>query len=285
MNHAVGIIGLGLLGGAIAARLVERGRQVVGYDRDPQRRQAAAELGVAVVDSALAVAESCDVIMLSLPDGTIAADVLTSLAAQLSSQHTIVDTTTAAPEQMTLQAARARAVGARFIEAEVAGSSAQARRGEVLVFTAGDRADVAAIEEVLGCFAAEFHYVGPTGAAARFKLVHNLMLGLHRAVLAEGLTFAESLGLDAGRTLELLLRSPAASTAMAVKGAKMAARDFAPQATVRQHLKDVRLILAAAAGAGSAVPLSTLHAELLQRAVDLGHSESDNTAVIEAFRR
>ncbi|MBL9082252.1 MAG: NAD(P)-dependent oxidoreductase, partial [Planctomycetales bacterium] len=120
---------------------------------------------------------------------------------------------------------------------------------------------------------------------AKWKLVHNLILGLHRAVLAEGLAFAEALGLDAARLLDVLKRTPAASTVMTTKGPKMLARDFAPQATVRQHLKDVRLILATAAQAQAMTPLSKLHAELLERTIDLGHSESDNSAVITAFDR
>ncbi|MGC3971484.1 MAG: NAD-binding protein [Pirellulales bacterium] len=113
--------------------------------------------------------------------------------------------------------------------------------------------------------------------------MHNLILGLHRAVLAEGLAFAEALGLDAARLLEVLKRTPAASTVMTTKGPKMLARDFAPQATVRQHLKDVRLIMTAAEQAGATVPLSQVHAQLLERAIELGFSEADNSAVVMSF--
>jgi len=153
----------------------------------------------------------------------------------------------------------------------------------VLVFAGGTAADVESVRELLESFAAEVRYVGPTGTAARWKLVHNLILGLHRAVLAEGLALAEAMGLDAASLLDVLRRTPASSAVMTTKGPKMLSRDFAPQATVRQHLKDVRLIIETAARAGADVPLSRLHQELLERAIALGYSEADNSAIVMAL--
>jgi len=281
----VGIVGLGLLGGALAARLVERGFSVVGYDADESRRHVALDDGVVVVESAAEVAAECELVFLSLPTGEISAGVIRELAPQLHRGQIIVDTTTAAPEQMIAQAGILSPLGVAFIEAEVAGSSVQVRRGEALVFVSGDNAVVAKCRPVLEAFAAAVHHAGKTGDAARWKLVHNLLLGLHRAVLAEGLALAEALGLDAPRLLEVLKQSPAASAVMTTKGTKMLARDFAPQATVRQHLKDVRLILAAAGACGAETPLSQLHASLLERATGLGYAEADNSAVMAAFSR
>jgi 3-hydroxyisobutyrate dehydrogenase-like beta-hydroxyacid dehydrogenase len=279
----IGVVGLGLLGGAIAARLVEQGRKVVGFDLAAERRDAAAAAGVSPVETLEEVFARCDTVFTSLPDGPVVAKVLAEFGANLDGRHTLVDTTTAAPEQMIAHAELVRGRGAAFVEAEVAGSSVQLRRGEALVLAAGDWKTVETVCGLLALLAAEVHYVGPSGSAAKLKLVHNLVLGLHRAVLAEGLSLAEGLGLDVGKTLEILERSPAGSRVMATKGPKMVARDFKPQATVRQHLKDVRLILAAAAGAGRGAPLSEVHAGLLERAIELGHSESDNSAVITAL--
>lgn len=281
----VGIVGLGLLGGAIAARLVERGFSVVGYDANESRRDVALNDGVVVVNSAAEVAAKCELVLLSLPTGDISALVVRELAPQLHRGQIIVDTTTAAAEQMIALAGLLTPLGVAFVEAEVAGSSVQVRRGEVLVFVSGDDAVVAKCRPVLEAFAVAVHHAGNTGDAARWKLVHNLLLGLHRAVLAEGLVLAEALGLDASRILEVLKQSPAASAVMTTKGAKMLTRDFAPQATVRQHLKDVRLILAAAAACGAETPLSQLHASLLERASELGYAEADNSAIMAAFSR
>lgn len=279
----VGIIGLGLLGSAMAERLTERGLAPIGFDMNSERRDDAAGRGVAVVQAVDDVLESCELILLSLPNGDIVDKLLAEVGDKLRAGRTIIDTTTAAPEQMIAHAELLKPRGVGYVEAEVAGSSAQARKGEVLVFAGGDDTDLAKCQTVLTAFAAEVQHAGPVGNAAKWKLVHNLILGLHRAVLAEGLAFAEALGLDAARLLDVLKRTPAASTVMTTKGSKMLARDFTPQATVRQHLKDVRLILATAAQTQAITPLSQLHADLLERTIDLGHSEADNSAVITAF--
>ena len=120
---------------------------------------------------------------------------------------------------------------------------------------------------------------------ARFKLVHNMAIGLNRAVVAETLQFADALGFDSSQVLEILLQSPAASTAMKAKGAKMIAADYEPpQARLAQHLKDVRLMLAAAKEVSAKTPLTQVHEKLLERAEVLGYGEVDNAAVIEAYR-
>jgi 3-hydroxyisobutyrate dehydrogenase-like beta-hydroxyacid dehydrogenase len=122
------------------------------------------------------------------------------------------------------------------------------------------------------------------GTASRFKLVHNLVLGLNRAVLAEGLSFAKVLGFDPERVLEILKETPACSKVMESKGRKMVSGDRAPQARLSQHLKDVRLIVAAAEQRGLPIPLSRVHQQLLERAERLGFGDADNSAVIEAYR-
>jgi 3-hydroxyisobutyrate dehydrogenase-like beta-hydroxyacid dehydrogenase len=115
------------------------------------------------------------------------------------------------------------------------------------------------------------------------KLVVNLVLGLNRAALAEGLAFARACGLDPGEALRVLRAGAAYSQVMDAKGRKMVDHDFRPQARVAQHLKDVRLILAEAERAGAAVPLSELHRQLLERVVAAGLGDADNAAVIRAF--
>jgi 3-hydroxyisobutyrate dehydrogenase-like beta-hydroxyacid dehydrogenase len=134
--------------------------------------------------------------------------------------------------------------------------------------------------------AAKRFHVGPVGAASRFKLVHNLILGLNRAALAEGLAFAEMLGFDAADAVEILRDTPATSGALVAKGGKMANADYEPpQARLAQHLKDVRLIRQLADAAGANTPLSAVHQSLLERAEALGLGDADNAAVIEALRR
>jgi 3-hydroxyisobutyrate dehydrogenase-like beta-hydroxyacid dehydrogenase len=134
-------------------------------------------------------------------------------------------------------------------------------------------------------FAREVFHVGPCGAGATMKLIVNLVLGLNRAALAEGLAFARSLGVDLAETLKVLRAGPAWSRAMDVKGQKMIAGDFEPQARLSQHLKDVRLILAAGRASGAKLPLSELHRQLLESVEQQGLGGADNSAIIKAFER
>ena len=128
-------------------------------------------------------------------------------------------------------------------------------------------------------------YLGGVGAASRFKLVHNMILGLHRMVLAEGLAFADVLGIDPVKALEVLRQTPAASGVMESKGERMVRGNFEPpQARLSQHLKDVRIMLEEATSKGLNVPLSSLHAELLEQAEQLGLGQMDNSSVAALYR-
>ena len=117
------------------------------------------------------------------------------------------------------------------------------------------------------------------------KLVTNLVLGLNRAALAEGLAFAEAAGVDPQAALEVLRGSAAYSRQMDTKGDTMLTGDYAPVARLSQHLKDVRLMLALADRTGLSLPLSNTHRELLERAEDLGLGELDNSAIRRVWER
>ena len=116
-------------------------------------------------------------------------------------------------------------------------------------------------------------------------MISNLVLGLNRAALAEGLAFAEALAVPSAAALEVLAGSMAYSRAMDTKGRKMVERDFTVQARLAQHSKDVRLILGAAAKAGVKLPLSETHFRLLERAEAAGLGDHDNSAIIEVLRK
>ena len=115
------------------------------------------------------------------------------------------------------------------------------------------------------------------------KLVTNLVLGLNRAALAEALNYASTLGLDLSMTLRLLRESMSYSRIMDTKGEKMITGDFAPQARLAQHLKDVQLMLADGQRLSARLPLTETHRRLLEEAVEMGLGELDNSAIIRAF--
>jgi 3-hydroxyisobutyrate dehydrogenase-like beta-hydroxyacid dehydrogenase len=171
-----------------------------------------------------------------------------------------------------------------YLDATVGGSSQLARDGEAIVMCGGERAAFDQGQSLFADLARETFYCGPSGSGARMKLVVNLVLGLNRAVLAEGLAFARQLGIDGGQALEVLKAGPSWSRAMDHKGERMLTENFEPQARLTQHRKDVRLILELASESNAAVPFSSLHEELLSRLVDQGDGDLDNSAIIRAFQ-
>jgi len=280
-----GLIGAGLLGGAIAERLRQQGAEVLAFDLDSARLDALAPAGVAAADSASELLQQSDTVLLSLPNSEVVDRLLEAESPSLREGMTIVDTTTGDPRQMEKIGRRLASRGVTYVEANVAGSSVQLQAGQAKLFLGADPAAVERLQPLLDALADQRFHLGPVGAASRFKLVHNLILGLHRAVLAEGLSLAAALGFDAEQPLQILRQTPAASDVMRTKGPKMASRDWTPQAKLSQHLKDVRLMLEEARRTGSPTPLSQAHMQLLEQAEALGFGEADNSAVLEAYRR
>jgi 3-hydroxyisobutyrate dehydrogenase-like beta-hydroxyacid dehydrogenase len=281
--RTVGMIGLGLLGSALAQRLLAAGYDVLGYDLSAGRRDDLIAAGGRAAETAVDVARACDAVVLSLPDADVVAAVFVQLQPALRSGLLIVDTTTGDPAESAALGAKLAGQGVGFLDATIAGSSVQVREGRAIAMVGGNETAFGSGREVLSCFCKEVFHVGPWGSGARMKLVVNLVLGLNRAVLAEGLTLASALELDLPSTLAILKASPAYSTVMDTKGEKMLSGDFAPQARLSQHLKDVRLILAAGAQTGAHLPLSSVHRQLLEWAEAAGLGDLDNSAVIRAF--
>jgi 3-hydroxyisobutyrate dehydrogenase-like beta-hydroxyacid dehydrogenase len=137
---------------------------------------------------------------------------------------------------------------------------------------------------LLQIFGSTVFHTGPAGTGTRMKLAMNLVLGLQRAVLAEGLEFARSSGIDPQLALEVLKAGPAYSRAMDTKGPKMLSGNFEPEARLAQHWKDVRLIQKSALANGASLPLTEVHETLLRAASDAGWGAEDNSAIIKVFR-
>src|SRR5262245_54675767 len=264
-RRSVGLVGLGLLGAALAERFLRSGLSVVGYDINPDRRELLATLGGQPAGSAVEVVRACGRVVLSLPTSAVVEAVLDEAAPALHAGLVVVDTTTGDPARTAALGARLAERGIGYLDATIAGTGEQVRAVEAVVMIGGERALAEDCRDLFACIAKEWFHVGPWGSGARMKLVVNLVLGLNRAALAEGLAFARACGLDPTEALRVLRAGTAYSRVMDAKGQKMVAHDFRPQARLAQHLKDVRLILAEAERAGAAVPLSELHRVLLER--------------------
>lgn len=282
-SSSVGLIGLGLVGNAMAQRLLVAGCQVAGFDTSPQRNAELNALGGRAAASAVEVCQTCERIILSLPTSGIAHEVLQPLLDTLSGK-TIIDTTTGEPEAMEQTGDMLADRGADYLVATIAGSSTEVSRGEVIVMTGGPDEIATRCDDLLAAFSRQRFHVGTWLAAARMKLVVNLVLGLNRAVLAEGLSFAKACGIDPRRALEVLKAGPAFSRVMESKGDRMVSGNFSPEARLAQHAKDVRLVLEQGEQLGARLPLSTMHSDLLRQLIELGWGEEDNSAIIRAFQ-
>lgn len=265
-DSAIGIIGMGLMGSAVM-KTTGANR---GWDVDVSRC-----VNAAVADD---VFSYCDIVFLCLPTSDIVRSVLRN--AKLHPGQIIIDTTTGDPAEMAELGAELAEKSVHYLDATVSGSSAQLLQHDVLVMVGGNATIFERCRDLFARFSREAIHVGPCGSGAKLKLVTNLVLGLNRAALAEGLAFAHQLDLDLSQTLDVMRRSMAYSRIMDTKGEKMVAQDFTPQAKLSQHLKDVRLMLAASP---IPLPLSDTHRQLLEKAESLGFGDADNSAVISAY--
>ncbi|WP_051237449.1 NAD(P)-dependent oxidoreductase [Ottowia thiooxydans] len=287
----IGIVGLGLMGTACATRLGGAGLSLAGYDVDPARRAAFTGPG-RVAAAELADLVTCDVVVLAVFDTTQVEQVvegdsgLLNAAQKAGRKPVVLCVSTCDPDRMAALAQRCAAAGLPFAEMPISGTSGTLARGEAVGLVAGAEADLQRATPVLDALCSSRHILGPVGNGSRAKLAVNLVLGLNRSALAEGLVFASELGLDPERFLDVLIGSAAYSRVMQVKGRMMATRQFEPlQGKVDQSLKDFRLILEQAAVRGQALPFANIYADLLEGCVARGDSARDNSFIVEAIAR
>ena len=285
--NTVGIVGLGLVGTALAQRLTAAGFQVTGFDLREEARATLTARGGRAAGSLAEVASAASCMVLAVFNTDDVLKVVEGPGGLLSvfGVRTIIDCSTGTPRELEALAARLAARGIHFIEAPLSGSSQQIAAGEATLLVGGEAAALQACESVLAAISDKRIHVGGAGMGAKAKLATNLVLGLNRAVLAEGMVFAENMGIPPEQFLALVLGSPATSGAAEAKGRMMVDEDFTPQSRIHQHLKDVRLMIDSAAAEGQKLPLSEAHAELMRAAVAAGDGELDNAAIIRELRR
>jgi 3-hydroxyisobutyrate dehydrogenase-like beta-hydroxyacid dehydrogenase len=282
-QSTIGLVGFGLMGEVYAGRLVAAGFSVSAYDVDPAKAEFMAQIGVRAATLA-DIARDCDPIVLAVFSTDQVEDVVENALLPTATGKIVICTSTCDPDRIAALGARV-ARQLRFLEVPVSGTSAQVRAGDGLGLVGGDAQTAEEAAPVLDALFPRRFQIGKIGDGGRAKLSINLILGLHRLALAEGLVFASRLGLDPAAFLKVARASAAESQVMGTKGPKMVAGDFAPEGRVRQTLKDVHLMLDQATKLGQQLPLLTINAEVLQACVDHGEGERDNSIVIEEIRR
>jgi len=284
----IAIIGLGLMGEVYAKRLIDAGMAVIGYDLDPARRARLNEIGGRATNSVAELAKPAGCVIVAVFNTPQVEDVIENhLLPALGdgSGKIVLCMSTCDPDQVAALAARVTSSGIRYLDVPVSGTSDQVRRGDGVALIGGDANIAEEVSDIFDALFARRFHVGKVGDGGRAKLAVNLILGLNRLALAEGLVFAERLGLDPAAFLDVARGSASYSQVMETKGQKMVRGDFTPEGRARQTLKDVRLMLDQAAAHGQELKLLGVHAEVLEACLRAGEGDLDNSVVIEEIRR
>jgi 2-hydroxy-3-oxopropionate reductase len=283
----IGFIGLGLMGSGMTSNLLASGYSVIGYDIDESRVDHLIKKGGQKVDSPEKLPRMVDVIILSLPNSHVVNQVVEDSLKLLETARKgliLIDMTTADPIQSEKLAARLREKGIEMLDATLSGTSRMCAEREVTLMVGGNEDIFKECESIFSALGKITFYMGKNGTGALMKLIVNLVLGLNRMVLAEGLSLANKAGMDLYRTLDVLKTSAAYSKAMDQKGLKMVEKDFLPPVgKLAFHLKDVQLILDLAQRVDAHLILSHLNAQALRAEVAKGRGEWDNSDIISFY--
>lgn len=286
-TSSVGIVGLGLLGSAVAARLRGAGHAVIGHDLVGERTRALEAIGGRAVASAAAVAEAADPVCIVLPSLAAVEEVVLGQGglAATARGRTIVQMSTISPALTERLARECAARGVGFLDCPISGTSAMVARGDGIIFVGGERTLYERWRPVFEAMLPRAVHVGAPGQAMVLKLVANLLVAVHSAAAAEALSMVERAGLDLPQALELLASSAATSRMLEVRGPLIAKRDFPAQMKLELFMKDLRLIQEAAGALGAPVPLTETAARLYAAAQAAGHGGEDLAVVVTALTR
>ena len=282
----LGIVGLGLLGSAVAGRLRAGGHDVVCYDVVDDRVRALVALGGRAAQSADAVAKSADAVFVVLPSLATVEDVVLGprgLAASGRPGQTIIQMSTISPSLTERLAREVTAKGLAFLDCPISGTSGMVARGEGIIFVGGERDVFDRWRPMLETILPRAVFIGRAGQAMALKLVANLLIALHSAAAAEALLMAKRAGLDLGLALDVLTKSAATSRMLEVRGPLMARQEFPPQMKLDLFMKDLHLIQEAAGSVGAPLPLTDVAERLYAAALDAGHAGEDLAVVLTSM--
>jgi 3-hydroxyisobutyrate dehydrogenase-like beta-hydroxyacid dehydrogenase len=284
----IGFVGLGLMGSGMTGNLLSAGFPLLVYDIDPEKTEVVAARGAQRAEVPADMAQAVDVIILSLPNSHVVDEVVINDLKLLDRRReglVIIDTTTADPIMSEALAARLRDSGMEMLDATISGTSKMCEQKDITFMVGGAETVFNQSEPIFSALADKTYYLGKNGSGALMKLIVNLVLGLNRMVLAEGLSLGRKAGMDLHRLLEVLKNSAAYSRAMDMKGGKMVEEDFLPpEGKLAFHLKDVRLMLDLAGRLDVPLVLSSIHAQALTTQVAKGRGEWDNAAIISFYK-
>jgi 3-hydroxyisobutyrate dehydrogenase-like beta-hydroxyacid dehydrogenase len=282
----IGIIGVGLLGSAVASRLLKGGFEVAAYDTCPEQVKALQAQGLIAAASIAEAAAEADAVFTILPSlDSVETTILgTGGLIETAPQNcTLIQMSTVSPH-LTRRLGNAAAAGALgFLDAPMSGTSAMVERGDCAIFVAGDRSRAEACQPIFDAIAKKTHYVGDAGMASLAKLATNLLVGLNTAALAEALILGAKGGLAPGVLVEILKESAGASKMVDVRGPLMVSRRFDAQMKIDLFLKDFKLMLEEGFRLGVPLPLTSITQQLATATATAGRGGEDLAAIVTTF--
>jgi 2-hydroxy-3-oxopropionate reductase len=279
----VAVIGLGIMGGPMAANLLKAGYDVVGYNRSSDKvEQLVAQGGRGAADVAEAVRDA-DVVLTMLPDSPDVEAVVLGEGGVLDAAKPgtlLIDASTIRPDVSARLAEAARERGVRAVDAPVSGGEAGAIEGSLSIMVGGDADDVADARPVLEAVGRTIVHVGPAGAGQTVKAANQLIVAGTIELVAEALVFLEAHGVDTEAAVQVLAGGLAGNRILDRKAAGMIAREFGPGFRVDLHHKDLGIVTSAAREAGVAIPVGALVAQLMGALRAEGHGSLDHSALL-----
>jgi len=279
----IGLVGVGLLGGAVASRLLARGYEVAGYDTRPAQVEALASSGLRVAKTMADAVDGADAIFTILTTPAVVEAVwlgADGLLATAPKTAVLMQMSTVSPALNTRLGDEAATRGFRFLETPVSGTSTAVMKGGGTIFVGGDEALAATCAPIFDAVFAKTVHVGGVGAAAVAKLAANLIGGISAIALAEALVLGAKAGVEPAKLLEALRQAPVRTSAMDMRGPLMVSHNFEPHIRLDLYLKDFGLMLEEAKRLGMPLPLTSVAHQLCTATSAAGHGGDDLAAVI-----
>jgi 2-hydroxy-3-oxopropionate reductase len=280
----VGFIGLGIMGGPMAANLVKAGFDVIGYNRSRPKVDALIEAGGRGTDDVPEAVRDADVIVTMLPDSPDVEGVATGdtgIYANAKRGALYIDMSTIRPDVSARLAELGRERGLRVLDAPVSGGEVGAIEGTLSIMVGGAAADFDEAKPVLQAVGKTIVHVGPAGSGQTVKAANQLIVAGNIELVAEAIVFLEAYGVDLKAALEVLGGGLAGSTVLARKGTSMLAREFQPGFRLELHHKDLGIVQSAAREAGVVIPLGAVVSQLVAALVARGDGGLDHSGLLK----
>jgi 3-hydroxyisobutyrate dehydrogenase/glyoxylate/succinic semialdehyde reductase len=286
VDKTVGIVGLGIMGSAIARNLIERGWKVVGFDIDAAKRTELALAGVTIAADVTEVARDAPVIMTSLPTPAAVEEVARTIASSGQSPRIVVELSTLTIADKLCFESVLNKAGHIALDCPLSGTGAQARMRDLIVYASGDSAAIARCTDLFADFARQSADLGSFGNGSRMKFVANHLVAIHNVATAEAMVLAERAGLDPKMVVDMVGPGAGGSRMFQMRAPMMVAGVYEPATMkVSTWKKDMAIIAEFAEDVGCATPLFTLTQPVYTQAMAMGLGDQDTAAVFEVLKK